>query len=232
MSEFYYVIKGKRSEVEDFHNSNWEWPPMWSGKITAKDRKHAKQLIDEMYEHEFKLRILNKDLWRHNFLLFIEKIDDDNWKAREVFEERICDTCGKDFRLIDKYRLGNNGGGNNYCSNECKVDNYELNRIMDESINGAPVIYKISNKKTNKCYIGQTTQVFTLRWYQHFFQGTSSKFHEEVRNSKITDWSFEILEEIKTKKTKTMDDFKAVINERERFYIDKFNSVNNGYNSI
>jgi hypothetical protein len=89
-------------------------------------------------------------------------------------------------------------------------------------------------------YIGKTTQVFTLRWYQHFFQSGTNKFHDAIRKSKISDWIFEIHEVIEfPENLRENKDFRTYLNdrekfiiERERYWINHFDSIANGYNSI
>ena len=72
------------------------------------------------------------------------------------------------------------------------------------------------------------------RWYQHFFQSKdNSKFHKEIKKSKISDWTFEVLETIKKPSNyDKMSEMDNLIAEREQYYIEKYNSVNEGYNSI
>jgi hypothetical protein len=96
-----------------------------------------------------------------------------------------------------------------------------------------PVIYMIQNNMTKMCYVGQTTQAFTLRWYQHFFQGGKTKFHQAIKESSVMDWTFRIVEivEIDKEKYKKSEEVTKYITEREQFYIKHFDCINNGYNS-
>ena len=61
-----------------------------------------------------------------------------------------------------------------------------------------PKIYKITNKRTKKSYIGKTTRIVS-RWLSHMssakkHKNRKHKFYNAINNSKITDWTFEILE--------------------------------------
>lgn len=88
-------------------------------------------------------------------------------------------------------------------------------------------IYKITNKINNKCYIGQTRRNdISLRWNEH---KRKSKYKDNMviykafRKYGIENFIFEVLEKCSKEK----------LNEREIFWINKFNSndKNYGYNS-
>lgn len=83
-------------------------------------------------------------------------------------------------------------------------------------------IYKITNKINGKVYIGQSVDI-TTRWKQEINaakRGEQYPLYRAFRKYGIENFDFSILEECPTKK----------LDERERFYIKKFNSVNDGYN--
>lgn len=102
---------------------------------------------------------------------------------------------------------------------------------------GMHVIYGIKNNVTNKYYVGQTIKVFTSRWFQHFFESPikgryGAKFGEAIRNSKLTDWSFCVLEEIVYPSTIIQSEtlMRKYRSCRECYWMDKFNSIKDGYN--
>ena len=236
MQDFYYQIKGKIGEANSF--SNWAFPPIFSGKVTARDKKQAKAIIEEEYGKSFPLRVLQKDLESNEFLLNIEAIKPGSL-LETLFLQRVCKCCESTFYVIDKYNDQNvSNKGPEYCSDKCRQDSVQVEAyVRNEAavLNGSasPVIYKITNKETGKCYIGKTTQVFTLRWYQHFYQSGSCKFHEAIKSSKISDWVFEVIEIISVPEgVKTNDELNSYILDREMFYIKKFNSISFGYNSV
>lgn len=87
-------------------------------------------------------------------------------------------------------------------------------------------IYRIYNTTTNKSYIGSTWKSFKSRWKQHLSKLDNNKHHShEMQNAfnKYGTDSFvcEILE-IVTDRCKLLD--------REAYYIEKYDSYNNGYN--
>lgn len=89
------------------------------------------------------------------------------------------------------------------------------------------IIYKITNKINNKVYIGQTIQNLKDRWYQHcgFKSSNEAELRMVIKRAihkyGKENFDLEILERV--------DDDK--LNEREIFWIDKYDSYNNGYNS-
>ena len=85
-------------------------------------------------------------------------------------------------------------------------------------------IYKITNLKTNKCYIGQSLNLRN-RIRDHIKAGlgissSNNRFYSEMKNKGPESFSYEILEECDKNK----------LNERERFWIDFYSSQNWGYN--
>jgi len=227
LTEFYYQIKGKAG-VGNQSLSCWTFPPIFSGKVSAKNKAEAKEMIEKEYHKKFPLRVLHKDIDNNEFLLKIEDMTDNDY-LKSLFEKRECIECKTKFRRIDLYNNANViYKGDKFCSDSCKqtyyererAENFEQNQGFYDSI---PVIYKITNKNNNKVYIGQTTQSFTLRWWQHIKWGVSDcKFHKAMRESKVTDWTFEVIEVVKDK---------SKLDERESYYIKQFDSIKEGYNT-
>lgn len=240
MIEWYYQIKGRLEEPElNMFGApqSWEFPPLFSGKVVAPTKAEAKVLIEEDYGRRFPLRVLAKDLEANPFLLSIEEIKPGGHIAR-LFEDKLCEVCKAKFQLIEKYNDPHNTYNSyTYCSEKCKNDHYitrQATANLQYATNGSanPIVYKITNKKTNKAYIGKTTQIFTLRWYQHFFQSSDSKFHKEIKESPITNWTFEVIETIIIPEAiKSRADVDAFIILRERHYINFYNTIEEGYNS-
>lgn len=86
-------------------------------------------------------------------------------------------------------------------------------------------IYKITNTETQECYIGQAVDVRD-RWNQHCKCGLGidtpekNKLYQAMREYGLENFTFELLEECDT----------SELNNREKYYIDMFNSVDYGYN--
>jgi len=88
------------------------------------------------------------------------------------------------------------------------------------------VIYKITNTKNNKCYIGQTIKQPNVRWYQHKYYSRKgvrykSKLYSAIQKYGIDCFTFEVIEEIENE----------LLNEKEQFFILLFDSFNKGYNN-
>lgn len=87
------------------------------------------------------------------------------------------------------------------------------------------VIYCIENQKTNKKYIGKTSAEVSKRWAEHIKTSlgigsvSAQKIHEALRGH-WADFTFSIIEEV------TKDN----LSEREKFYIDFYQSNIYGYN--
>lgn len=83
-------------------------------------------------------------------------------------------------------------------------------------------IYKIQNLIDGKIYIGQSVHI-QARFNQHKSEaknGNTRPLYNAIRKYGIENFSFEIIEECPKEK----------LNEREVYWIKKYNSFNNGYN--
>ena len=87
-------------------------------------------------------------------------------------------------------------------------------------------IYKITNKKNKLCYIGQSVDI-RKRMREHMKCGlgidtpTNNKLYQAMYKEGLDNFTFEILEECVT----------TDLDEKEKFYINLYNSYDYGYNS-
>ena len=87
-------------------------------------------------------------------------------------------------------------------------------------------IYKITNQINNMSYVGSSKDVAT-RWKDHCKCGcgidtpAGNKLYTAMEEYGLWNFSFELLEECKVEE----------LNEKERNYIDIYDTKNNGYNS-
>lgn len=86
-------------------------------------------------------------------------------------------------------------------------------------------VYKITNIKTGECYIGQAVDT-AKRWSDHCKAGlgidtpTANKLYQAMQKYGIYNFTFELVEQCDRTK----------LNEREKFYIDLYQSKDFGYN--
>jgi len=230
LKDFYYQIKG---QGKNSFGSSWSWPPIFSGMVNAKDKKAAKTLIEDEYGRAFPLRVLKKDVETQPYLMNIREIDKDDELTHSLFDTNTCKQCEIKFRVIDKYNDPNmDHKGADFCSYKCRTKYYEDNKSYNpiEDSNDAALIYKITKKSTGMSYVGKTTQVFTLRWYQHFFQNKSDcKFYQSIKDSVLTDWEFSLLESVEVIRG---EDTAKRVTEREDYWIKFHDCIDNGYNSV
>lgn len=83
------------------------------------------------------------------------------------------------------------------------------------------IIYIITNKVNSKVYIGQTRKTLSERMRHHFSKyETCAKLKKAIEQYGKDNFIYNVLELVPFSK----------LNEREAFYIDKYNSIENGYN--
>jgi len=92
-------------------------------------------------------------------------------------------------------------------------------------------IYKITNKQTGKVYIGQTAITIDRRWQQHLYNSYNHRndkgkdeynyaLHRAIRKYGEEGFIIEVVEECDN----------LLLSEREKFWINKYNSYYDGYN--
>lgn len=93
--------------------------------------------------------------------------------------------------------------------------------------NAVTGIYKITNQNTDECYIGQAANMAD-RWKQHAKCGlgidtpAGNKLYRAMQEEGIQNFSWELLEECP----------RELLNEKEKFYIELYDSQHYGYNTI
>ena len=87
-------------------------------------------------------------------------------------------------------------------------------------------IYKITNTKNKKAYIGKSVEIIPKRWTEHIKTSLNigsisrTKIHEAMKEYGIENFTFEILEECPKEK----------LNEREKYWIAFYETNTYGYN--
>ena len=80
-------------------------------------------------------------------------------------------------------------------------------------------IYKITNKSTHQCYIGQTKN-FIKRWEGHCCRN-ETPIQKAIKKEGIANFTFEVLEECLEEKA----------DERECYWIEYYHAYTEGYNT-
>lgn len=190
--------------------------------VEAYDKKAAKTKIENDFSIIVKEKISSKKANPTDYRIFITELTpywEEHWLT-----VRSCKECSLSYTLLQDRQL--DGSANQeYCSSKCKYVSEPRYVPLEAPGIHPPVIYKITNKVSGRCYVGQTTQAFTLRWYQHFFSPGDTKFHMEIKNTQLTDWAFEVLEVLPKMSSS------SEINQREKYFIDLFDSKENGLNT-
>ena len=83
------------------------------------------------------------------------------------------------------------------------------------------IIYRVINESNGKVYIGQTVRGLHERRRKHNYSKEHSHFHRAIRKYGKNNFKWKMLEEC---------DSQEQLNNRERYYIKKYNSLKNGYN--
>lgn len=81
-------------------------------------------------------------------------------------------------------------------------------------------IYLVTNKVNNKKYVGQTRYSPEFRWKQHIYKNDGSYFHNAIQKYGPDNFKLETLEECDIN----------LLDEKEIFYISKYDTFDNGYN--
>ena len=220
MQKFFYQIK-----IKDEYNS---WKEIWTDIESALSKKDLIEKLKNDYQANIVEKISHKAKLPADYRVFATELTPE-WESHWL-NLRVCKVCNKNYNMLQLKQL-NIYGSQEVCSSDCRhlnrrkenVDDYTKSYINQDF---RPCVYKITNKTTGLCYIGQTIQCFTLRWYQHFFQSGDTKFHTAIKNSNPDDWSFEVIEILRNEKVS-----KKELDDREMFWINFYDSINNGYNT-
>lgn len=210
--------------------------------IIAEDKDQVKQILLEKYPQFFpENKIYSKETKDTAQFFYVVIFELYAWE-RKIIEDGIswtCSFCGQvhENTYLAKPRTNEKLFGDkmfctsdqDYCLNQFKKEYYkdidlpdDENFIRKDSPN---YIYKITEKATGKCYVGKTRNAPFFRWWNHLTH-SSSPFGQYLRTSKLSDWTFEVLEQLPAE-TPDQEVFKTESN-----YIQKFDSIKNGFNTL
>lgn len=211
------IIAENKEEVKTYLLN--KYPQFFqNNKIYEKETKNDKAqffyvVIFPLYKHE--INLINEGQWKCSYC---GQIHENKYISKPITDERLL---GSDFLFC---RSEENTCLNNYKKEKFKsIDlSDDLRYIKKDSIN---YIYKITEKSTNKCYIGKTRNAPFFRWWNHL-NHSGTPFGLYLHQTKLSNWTFEVLEEL------PHDISDSEILRIESEYIVKFNSINNGFNTL
>lgn len=211
--------------------------------IEAADKTEVKKIISTKYPQFFpSAKVYEKETKDTTQFFYAVIFPLHRWEIDQINSgEWVCASCGQmhENRYISKPRTSRlfgddilfckSGDNGELCLNNYKKDKYknidfpdDTNYIKSDSPN---YIYKVTEKETGKSYIGKTRNAPFFRWWNHLTH-SSSPFGVFLRKSKLSDWTFEVLEELPAE-IKDSEVFRV-----ESEYMVKFDSINNGFNSM
>lgn len=210
--------------------------------IEAKDKVEVKKYLLDKYPQFFQNgKVYEKETKDKAQFFYVVIFPLYEWEKRLIEEgEWVCSGCGQvhENKYISKPRRNERlfGADVMFCKSEediCleryKKDKYKNIDFPDDEyhvrVDSPNYIYKCTEKATGKCYIGKTRNAPFFRWWNHLTH-SSSPFGLYLRQTKLSDWVFEVLEELPSN-TPDSEIFRI-----ESEYMAKFNSIENGFNSV
>lgn len=210
--------------------------------IRAKDKEEVKAILLEKYPQFFPDNKVyqkeTKDTAQFFYVVIFELYE---WEKEQVIKDTSwqCCQCGQKYentylfrpRKYEKLFGGKVFCSDNedYCLNQHKKEHYKDVEYPDDeyhvSKDSPNYVYKVTEKATNKCYVGKTRNAPFFRWWNHLTH-SSSPFGIYLRSTKLSDWTFEVLE-ILPAETEN-----SVIFGIESKYIKQFDSIKNGFNTL
>jgi len=230
------VVKSIAERGHIFDTTEIAYEPL----IEAYDKDEVKKVLLDKYPQFFpEVKIYEKETkdTAQFFYVIIKKLS--NWQLEQVNSgEWICKNCDELHinRYFSRPRYTNKPPfvgllfcDNGNCIDEYKIKYYKDFELPDDAnyVNGSSpnYIYKCTEKSTGKCYVGKTRNAPFFRWWNHLTH-SSSPFGLYLRKTKLSDWTFEVLEILPP----NIEDKEVFRIESE--YIVRFDAINNGYNSL
>lgn len=210
--------------------------------IYANNKAEVKSILLERYPQFFQNgKVYEKETKDQAQFFYVVIFPLYEWEKKQIEEgEWVCGSCGQTHKnkYVSKPRINTRlfGDGLMFCRSDDDIclENYKREKYKhvelpdDESYiksDSPNYIYKCTEKKTGKCYIGKTRNAPFFRWWNHLTH-SSSPFGLYLRQTKLSDWTFEVLEELPA----NIPD--EELSKIESKYIIVFDSINNGFNSV
>lgn len=210
--------------------------------IEAKDKQEVKNILLGKYPQFFpEGKVFEKETKQPNQFFYalifplyafeIKHIEQGEWTCAycgQVHENKYVSKPVKNARLFGEDVLFC-PSDDNVCITEYKKERYKDVQFADDDhylkADSPNYIYKCTEKATGKCYVGKTRNEPFFRWWNHL-KHNQSPFGIYLRQTKLSDWQFEVLEELPA------NTLPAEILRIESMYISKFDSINKGFNQV
>ncbi len=145
----------------------------------------------------------------------ISKLTSDN----DLPQIRTLHAFGKDI-IVNNYKRTGFKYPPEIWSNEIdQIISYEKKEIDRAASTTSVSIYKIENKQTSKCYIGQTTYPERRR-REHFTHSSNDRLRQSIRSIGETKFTFEVMEQVTGREA----------NQREAYWIRHFRNRGGVFN--
>lgn len=211
-------------DVEEWAESaqdcaNFQFEEAMSNYQAELDKKYRElnDLYAEVNEYRDKRRAINEEIMRSRAIN----------EQQDFYRVQLDNDSKNDMELINsirprlkKFATLNKLIYDNYISKPAKE---MVKRVL--SGKDPSGIYKVTNINTNEVYIGKSTSVGT-RWINHIKSAegldgvADSQFQRALRDYGVENFTWELLEEVPKEK----------LTEREKYYIQFFDTVHYGYN--
>lgn len=209
--------------------------------IEADNKEQVKEFLSKKYPQFFQNGKVYERKTRDKAQFFYAVIYPlFNWEEQLIEKgEWICDCCGhvhenmyvskpdKNERLLPGKLFCKSD--DQHCLEIFKKEKYSDVEIKDDLFYikaDSPVyIYKITEKKTGKSYIGKTRNEPFFRWWNHYSK-SQTPFGKYLKETSIVDWTFEVIE-ILPHNIDEKEVFKV-----ESKYMIEFDTIKNGFNTV
>lgn len=215
------------------------------------DKEHAKEYVIRTYGDKPFVRPKATINIEDDIEYYYLAKSDEYWYNfhNRVFHE-VCENCQKEFD-----RVGDTARsrlwyvrGKPICSYDCHCeynhklelerecidnDRYFINESdhvhidCENNFDLCGYVYMITNKATMTSYVGKTIKPPLFRWWQHL------KVDGKFDGAKLTELVFQVLEIVyASSQNSSKKENEDKLAQRERYFIDQFDLVENGYNKI
>lgn len=225
--------------VKSVNNSYWGSDTVHTEPIIeAEDKAGVKKQLVELFPQFFQNGKVyereSKDQAQFFYVLIYPLFE---WEIKAINKGSwICNGCSQphENRYISKpFKDYRDESVNEYCDRNCFnthfTARYQTSGEMPDNMtfvrkDSSIYIYKITEKETNKCYIGKTKNEPVWRWWDHY-KKSGSPFGIYLQSKPISCFTFEVIDILPNSLSDTQ------VFEIESKWILKYDSIQNGFNT-